>query len=1245
MKRILFAILLGLFFSSTLFLPTSFAQDITQWNLPEGAKARLGKGGINTIAYSQDGTRLAVGSSIGVWIYDAHSGEELKLFTGQKAWVQNVDFSPDGKMLASCGNLDKHVYLWDVNTGRLLHKIIADERTVKDVKFSPDGKVLASGGWQDAAIRLWDLNTGSLLREFTGYNHSVDSVAFSPDGKTIVGVSEAQAIIWDIETAHPVRTFSVPNTRFNKMALSPDFQTLAINGIKQTGDKQEGFIYLWDVESGKQKHTIELSVSYIDLLFSPDSQLLLGTEWNSPIYVWNVQTGEQVDSFFSGESQQLSKPVVVLQGIGGWAFTPDGQTLALGSLGGYIELWDANTFQYMSPTNITGHSSVYVYGVAFSNDGKTIASGHGDTRIRLWDPHTGKFKREIFGHTSNVSSVAFSPTEPILASGSYDRTIRLWALDKPIIYIPPNIILGGALHELKGHTQVINTVVFSPNGKILASGSHDGTIRLWDVKTGQLLHTLTEYRNESGIAFSPNGSTLASGDFSTIRLWDVETGTFLRTIGEDLTSVKSIAFSPDGQVLVSGSRNDRGGSNPYSLRLWDVSTGQHLRTFAGNWAETHIVMFTPDGKMLATTGGNDGTVRLWDVCTGSHLRTYTGHTGRVNGIVFSKDGKTLVTGSDDSSILLWDLHQTLTELDYLKTDANTDETINVHDFFSFTIKAKGTGKSAVRKMLFSPDEQTLASVSEDGSIRFFEANTGQHLRTILTEYTNGTRVNVLFSADGQTLASQNWYDFTDKTILLWDVETGKLLKTILTEHRFSPNMVFSPDGQTLASWDYSSVSLWDVGTAKHLHTIPTGGSSVTFSPDGQLIARCSGWEGILLWDVDTGQHLNTIPTTHACNAYMLFSPNGQILANWAIGNKTIDLWDSHTGKILHTLTDHTQHLHGIMFSPDGQMIASWDLSGKTIHLWDSHTGKTLRTLTGHTDQLILVSFSPDGHTLAAGSSSQVLFFNTANGGLLNLSAAPLHLKQGGLLSNYSSIALSPDWQTFAAGYRNGSVRLWGSTLTLGEPGCLVRNITDIADINSDGVVNIQDLVLVAGKFGETGESAADVNGDGVVDIRDLVLVAGALGNVASAPTAWRHNWVVPPTRAEVEAWLREARRVNLSDPAFQRGIHILEQLLAELTPKETALLPNYPNPFNPETWIPYHLARPADVSISIYTVDGKLVRTLSLGHRLVGIYESRSRAAYWDGKNELGESVASSVYFYTITAGEFTATRKMVIRK
>ena len=200
------------------------------------------------------------------------------------------------------------------------------------------------------------------------------------------------------------------------------------------------------------------------------------------------------------------------------------------------------------------------------------------------------------------------------------------------------------------------------------------------------------------------------------------------------------------------------------------------------------------------------------------------------------------------------------------------------------------------------------------------------------------------------------------------------------------------------------------------------------------------------------------------------------------------------------------------------------------------------------------------------------------------------------------------------------------------------------DVNRDGTVNIQDLVQVSANFGGTGENPADVNCDGVVDIIDLTLVAAAFGKTAAAPAAHATS-VEHLTATEVSQWIQAAQHANLTDPDFQRGVEVLKNLLTVLVPKETVLLANYPNPFNPETWIPYQLAAPAKVTLRIHAVDGSLVRMLSLGHKPVGIYQTRTRAAYWDGRNQLGEPVASGVYFYTLTAGDFTDTRKMLIRK
>ena len=201
-----------------------------------------------------------------------------------------------------------------------------------------------------------------------------------------------------------------------------------------------------------------------------------------------------------------------------------------------------------------------------------------------------------------------------------------------------------------------------------------------------------------------------------------------------------------------------------------------------------------------------------------------------------------------------------------------------------------------------------------------------------------------------------------------------------------------------------------------------------------------------------------------------------------------------------------------------------------------------------------------------------------------------------------------------------------------------------ADVNRDGEVNILDLVQIGANFTKRGENDADVNRDGVVNIQDLVLVAAAFGNAGAAPSA--HPQTFEQLSADdVQQWLREARSLEIHDAPVQEGILVLEQLLAFLTPGETRLLSNYPNPFNPETWIPYQLSQGAEVSITIYDRTGATVREIALGQKAAGYYADRGRAAYWDGRNDGGESVASGIYFYQLRTGDYAALRRMVIIK
>ena len=655
---------------------TGYCQDNTQVGLPEGAIARLGKGGINIMRFSPDGTSLAVGTDVGVWLYDVQTGKET--------YIPRIIASPSQP-------------LQDVLDGEEPIEFTEGAGQTNTLAFSQDGKTIASGGIGNPIIQLWHVDTNT-KQAITGLSlNAVESIAFLQDSTTLISLNRDEIAHWDVQTGSKV-TKSRGIRNYESVVFSQDGSSFAVG-------TREGRIHLWNATTGKKHKSLtghaivsllkkdDTDVEVWALAFSPDGKIIASGSQDKTIQVWDIEK---------------RRKLATLEAHEGWitalAFSADGKILASGDTNKTIKLWDVDT--HKERATLLGHKNT-ISTLTFAPEGKSqysgcLASGSYDGTIRFWDPDNGK-ERVTFasGHTESVKAVAFSEDDLNISVAAHNSTVGIWSLqtgnelntfdDQPndaanialssdatrfvfqgskgFRYMSPYMYRDRQTYNIFGSTQLwdiinereipgpwqdardANALTFSPDNHILvASRGRDGLFA-WHVNTGtELFHFISEKPFSSRLVFSPNGKLLSrNGTHMRTQVWDITVQRELKLPNDEQHT--ALAFSPDSMTIALGDTK--------GIILWDVTPSgiQENDRITDEFRDfSSVLVFSPDGGILLDTKGSD--IILWNR-KGINLGTLSGHTETITTLVFSHDGKTLASGSDDGTVLLWDWEKVL----------------------------------------------------------------------------------------------------------------------------------------------------------------------------------------------------------------------------------------------------------------------------------------------------------------------------------------------------------------------------------------------------------------------------------------------------------------------------------------------------------------------------------------------------------------------------------------------------------
>ncbi|PVF92507.1 WD40 repeat-like protein [Serendipita vermifera] len=596
-------------------------------------------------------------------------------------------------------------------------------------------------------------------------------------------------------------------------------------------------------------------------------------------------------------------------------------------------------------------------------------------QMKTWPARPHKW----LGHTDCVRGVVYSPNGRNVASCSYDKTIRIWDVETGALVGEP----------LRGHTGWVCGVAYSPDGRRIVSGSSDRTIRIWDaqnlIQIGEPIMGHTNWIN--CVAYSPDGQYIASGsDDTMIRIWDAKTGTL---IGEPLQGhtrqVGCLVFSLDGHCVISG-------SDDKTIRIWDHSTGLlDGKPLEGHTGGVGTVACSPNGQYIVS-GSDDKTIRIWEISQQSQsCRVLKGHTGSVFCVSYSPDGRHIVSGSGDKTLRIWDANlgdcigqllightSWINSVSYSPdglyiVSGSEDTTIRIWDAQTGApVGEESRGhEQDIKCVAYSPDGHLIASGSDDNTIRIWNAETGDPVCEPLQGHTAGV-MSIAYSQDGIYLVSGS----VDKSVRIWDVASRAQVGEPLNGHTgLVYSVSYSPSGDYIVSGsEDNTIRIWDIKNRK-TSKIFTGHTSaifsVAYSPSGDHVASGSGDGTIRIWNVNTG---NSVVIKENSKGYgvrcVAYSPDGHHIISGS-NDQLVRRWNAETGAQIGNALEHPHWVSSVAYSPDGLHIVS-GCQDNCVRIWDAESGDQIGIYRGHTHWITSVAYSPDGQRIISGSDDRTI---------------------------------------------------------------------------------------------------------------------------------------------------------------------------------------------------------------------------------------------------------------------------------